>query len=76
MSNARIEQRAKPVDATIAGDMNWDGEHINGMSEADVPLLSGLRPSMLRRAVGRAVLVSPAIGGWSVSGGSAVVAAA
>jgi hypothetical protein len=44
MSNVWIEQRAKPVDATIAGDMNSDGEHIDGIPEADVPLLTGLRP--------------------------------
>jgi len=29
----------------MAGDMNWDGEPIDGMSEADAQLLTGLRPS-------------------------------
>ena len=29
----------------MAGDMNWDGEPIDGMSEADAKLLTGLRPS-------------------------------
>jgi hypothetical protein len=53
MSNARTEQRAKPVDATIAGDMNWDGEHIDGMSEAGVSLLTGLRPQPGDPVVGR-----------------------
>jgi hypothetical protein len=28
----------------IAGDMNWDGEHIDGMSEDDATLLTGLSP--------------------------------
>jgi hypothetical protein len=28
----------------IAGDMNWDGEHIDGMSNDDARLLTGLRP--------------------------------
>ncbi len=28
----------------MAGDMNWDGEPIDGMSEADAKLLTGLRP--------------------------------
>jgi hypothetical protein len=40
-------------DATIAGDMNWDGEHIDGMSEASVPLLTGLRPQPGEPVVGR-----------------------
>jgi hypothetical protein len=26
----------------IAGDMNWDGEHIDGMSNDDAMLLTGL----------------------------------
>jgi hypothetical protein len=29
----------------MAGDMNWDGEPIDGMSDADAKLLTGLRPS-------------------------------
>jgi hypothetical protein len=28
----------------IAGDMNWDGEPIDGMSDDDAMLLTGLRP--------------------------------
>jgi hypothetical protein len=28
----------------IVGDMNWDGEHIDGMSNDDARLLTGLRP--------------------------------
>lgn len=28
----------------IAGDMNWDGEHIDGMSNDDAMLLTSLRP--------------------------------
>jgi len=28
----------------IVGDMNWDGEHIDGMSRDDAMLLTGLRP--------------------------------
>jgi hypothetical protein len=26
----------------IAGDMNWDGQHIDGMSNDDAKLLTGL----------------------------------
>jgi hypothetical protein len=28
----------------IAGDMNWDGEHIDGMSKDDATLLTALSP--------------------------------
>ena len=28
----------------MAGDMSWDGEPIDGMSEADARLLTGMRP--------------------------------
>jgi hypothetical protein len=30
--------------AAIAGDMNWDGEHIDGISTDNATLLTGLRP--------------------------------
>jgi hypothetical protein len=29
----------------IAGDMDWDGEHIDGMSNDDAMLLTGLHPA-------------------------------
>jgi hypothetical protein len=28
----------------MVGDMNWDGEPIDGMSQDDATLLTGLRP--------------------------------
>lgn len=34
----------------IVGDMNWDGEHIDGMSNDDATPLTGLRPHQNRAA--------------------------
>ena len=41
----RLVREHQGLFEAMAGDMNWDGEPIEGMSEADAKLLTGLRPS-------------------------------